>query len=118
MLLDNFIETSEYNADNNVQDSIKQNLSDIIDTRNHSMNNSLPFCFGSIDTTDKSCFSMSDSETISNKMKESITKFENRLSGIKISLLTDIYGKTIIEISGKYKNDNGEISHLSFIKAC
>ena len=115
MFLDNFVETSDYiAADNDIQNSIKQNLSDILDTRNHRINDDLPFCFGIIDTTDKSRFDLSSSQIISNKIKESIRKFESRLSGVQVSFSSDVHGQTIIEISGNYSNNNGHISRLSF----
>lgn len=120
MFLDNFAESMDdtiIDGENgDISSSIIQNLSDIIDTRNHSMNDNLPFYFGVLDTTDKSILNPVDKEHILKNMKKSISRFENRLSSVKISLDTSQRGETVISISGNY-SDNERTVRLSFKRA-
>lgn len=120
MFLDNFAESIDNTTidgeNDDISNSIIQNLSDIIDTRNHSMNDNLPFYFGVLDATDKSIFNPIDKEHILKNMKKSISRFEKRLSSVNVSLDTNQRGEAIISISGNYSN-NGRTVRLSFKRA-
>ena len=108
MLFDNFVVD-----DVDLCNSIIRNISDVLDTYNHTNNNMLPFAFGVTDITNCDYSSIS---SFKNNIHCAINSFEHRLSNICVDVeKSSGNDQIIVSIFGTYKNE-GKIMKLSFKK--
>ncbi len=92
--------------------SIIRNISDILDTYNHTNNNNLPFAFGIVDVTNSNAI-----VSIKNSICCAITSFEQRLCNVCVDVIkSNSSDQLTICVSGEYKNA-GKVMKLSFKKA-
>lgn len=107
MLFDHFIGAELLD----IQDEIINNISDILDSCNHCNDNNLPYAFGITDSSTEGQI-----PKVIEDAKNAIERFEPRLLGTDVTLISNMNGVITFEISGSYEQA-GERIYLRFKKA-
>ena len=108
MLFDSFAE-----RDCDVYSSIVDNISDILDTCNHTNDGDNPYSFG---VQEVSSISSGDIQAIINNIQKAIQKYEMRLKNVVVLHVKTENGHMIFQIIGEYEDENNNIKKLHFKK--